>query len=64
MVVCVRPTVAPERSPTARPNREDVERLVEEIARASEMWLAKQDDAGAEEDNTEDDDDAQLRSEV
>ena len=43
----------------ATPNTEDVERLVEEISRASEAWLAKQGYAGEDEDNTEDDDDAQ-----
>ena len=38
------------------PTTEDVERLVEEIARAYEAWLAKQGYAGEDEDNTEDDD--------
>ncbi len=40
----------------ATPNTEDVERLVEAIARAAEAWLAKQGYAGEDEDNTEDDD--------
>ena len=43
----------------ATPTTEDVERLVEEIARASEAWLAKQGYGGEDEDNTEDDEDAQ-----
>lgn len=43
----------------ATPNTEHVERLVEDIARASEAWLAKQGYAGEDEANAEDDDDAQ-----
>lgn len=43
----------------ATPTTEDVERLVEDIARAAEAWLAKQGYAGRDEDNVEDEDDAQ-----
>jgi hypothetical protein len=46
----------------ATPTTGDVERLVEDIARAAERWLAKQGYAGDDEDNAEDDDDAQGAS--